>query len=264
MTNTSTSLVLVGSGIKFIAHLTHEAKAYIQQADIVLYLVNDPAMKKWLQKANAHTESLDPLYMRYPLRIDCYRAITSYILEILRKNQHVCVVLYGHPSVFSKPGLDAVIQAKREGFYAKILPGISAEACLFADLLIDPGTYGCQSFETTDLLIHRRQVDNHCHLILWQVDIIGVLENPEIHDNRLGAKILLDYLKQYYNLDHEVVLYEAAQYPGFEPRIDRLILEQLPDATFSRLSTLYIPPAHKAHCDTAVLKTLNINIDQLK
>lgn len=34
------SLILVGSGIKFISHLTTEAKAYIQHSSKVLYLVN--------------------------------------------------------------------------------------------------------------------------------------------------------------------------------------------------------------------------------
>lgn len=148
------SLVVVGTGIKFLSHLTNEVKAYILQSDKVLYLVNDPAMKDWIRQNNPKSESLDPLYAKYPLRIDCYRAITDYILASLKENQHVCVVLYGHPSVFSQPGLNAVIQARKEGFYAKILPGISAEACLFADLLIDPGLHGCQSFEATDFLIH--------------------------------------------------------------------------------------------------------------
>src|SRR3989338_5829580 len=111
---TKASLVVVGSGIKFISHLTHEARAYIEQSDKVLYLVNDPAMKEWIKKNNSHAESLDNLYTKYHLRNDCYSAITEYILKTLHNNQHVCVVLYGHPTVFSKPGLDAVLLAKQE------------------------------------------------------------------------------------------------------------------------------------------------------
>ena len=257
------SLVVVGSGIKFISHLTTEAKAYIEQSEKVLYLVNDPAMKTWIQKSNANTESLDELYTKYTLRLDCYRAITDYILETLHKGQHMCVVFYGHPSVFAKSALDAVTRARQKGFYAKILPGISAEDCFFADVLIDPGSCGCQSFEATDFLIHRRRFDPSCHLLLWQVDIIGVLNNPNIHDNRKGAELLVSYLNQYYALEHEVVMYEAAQYPSFEPKIEKLPLRFLPKVTFSRISMLYIPPAYKASCDEATLKKLNINIKDL-
>lgn len=249
------SLVIVGSGIKFLSHLTNEARVYIEQSDKVLYLVNDPAMKEWIKKTAREFESLDPLYTKYPLRLDCYNAITDYILKILHHtDQHLCVVLYGHPSVFSLPGLNAAIRAKEEGYDVRILPGISAEDCLFADLLIDPGVYGCQSFEATDFLLYRRQFDSSCHLILWQIDIIGVLDNPLLHDNRKGASILVDYLKSYYNVDHEVILYEAAQYPSFEPKILKLPLNKLPTANFSRISTLYIPPAYqKAPHDMTIL-----------
>ena len=47
----------------------------------------------------------------------------------------------------------------REGFNAQMLAGISAEDCLFADLGLDPGKNGCQSFEATDFLIRRRQFE---------------------------------------------------------------------------------------------------------
>ena|SRR3990167_3150080 len=260
----TTSLTIVGSGIKFISHLTTEAKAYILQSEKVLYLVNDPVMKEWIQRNNPNAESLDKLYTQYPMRLHCYQAITNYILNTLQKNLHVCVVLYGHPAVFAKPALDAVIKAKAAGYDTRMLPGISAEDCLFADLLINPGSSGCQSYEATDFLIHCRKIDPSSHLILWQVGIIGVLGHPKSHDNTKGAALLLNYLNQYYHPRHEAVLYEAAQYPGFEPHIDRLPLIQLPTAKFSRLSTLYLPPAHKAPCDEAMLKALNIPIADLQ
>lgn len=258
------SLVIVGSGIKFLSHLTTEAKAYIQQSDKVLYLVNEPAMKEWIQKNSISAESLDPLYTQHPLRVDCYQAIANYILNAVRADQHVCVVLYGHPTVFSQIAIDAVKQARKEGIDSKILPGISAEDCLFADLLIDPGSCGCQSFETTDFLIRKRLFDPSSHLILWQVGSIGVLNHIEKHDNTQGARVLLDYLNHYYNVNHEVTLFEAAQYPHFEPRIEKFPLQQLPHIHFSRLSTLYIPPAHPISIHEEMLQKLGINKTDLK
>lgn len=260
----NSSLVVVGSGIKFMSHLTTEAKAYITQSDKVLYLINEPAMKEWIERNSKNAESLDLIYTKYPLRIDCYNAITDYILETLRQGLHLCVVLYGHPAVFAQPALNAVRKAKQEGYYAKVLPGISAEACLFADLLVDPGSIGCQSFEATDLLIHRRQINPYSHLILWQVGIIGALNHPYAHDNNNGARVLLEYLKELYTLKHKVTLYEAAQYPHFEPKMVEFQLQDLPKIAMTPISTLYIPPAGKTGVDNTMIDALGINVKDLR
>lgn len=260
----NTSLTIVGSGIKFKSHLTTEAEAYIKQSDKVLFLVNEPAMQLWIKANNPNAESLDPLYTKHRLRIDCYQGITDYILKTLKEGLHLCVVLYGHPTVFAKPALDAAIQASEEGFDVRVLPGISAEDCLFADLMIDPGRYGCQSFETTDLLVHRRQFDPRSHLILWQVGIIGALDHPRSHDNTKGAQALVRYLSQHYALEHKVFLYEAAQYPHFMPKIEKLPLCDLPQVEISRIATLYVPPVAKAPVDNEALEELGIALEDLK
>lgn len=252
------SLIVVGCGIKFFAHLTNEVIAYIKQSDIVLYLVNDPILKLWIQQQNQYTESLDELYFSCPNRADSYCLITDYVLEHLYQNKHICFVLYGHPSVYAKPGIDAVKKAKKEGYYAKILPAISAEACLFADLLIDPGSSGSQSFEASDFLIHQRQVDISSHLILWQINAIGILNHETTNNKKIGILLLLDYLIKYYKVTDKIIIYEAAQYPGFEPTIKHNQLKYLPDIQLSNLSTLYIPPTKIAACDQAILKALEL------
>ncbi len=254
----ASSLVVVGSGIKFFAHLTTEAITYIQQSDVVLYLVNDPILKLWIQKQNKNTEALDFLYNSSPLRTEVYQRITNYVLEHLYQKKHVCFVLYGHPSIFSRPGLDAVRQAQKKGYFAKILPGISAEDCLFADLLIDPGSLGCQSFEATDFLIHQRKFDVSSHLILWQIDAIGIVDQESTNNKKIGILLLLDYLKHFYNPEDEIIIYEAAQYPGFEPIITRIQLQCLPDIQLSAISTLYVPPIKKARCNRTVLSELGL------
>jgi len=261
----NTSLTVVGSGIKVISHITIETKAYIEQSDKVLYLVNSPVMKEWIKKYSKNSESLDELYQKYPLRLHCYRAITEYVLEETRKGQHICMVIYGHPTIFAKSGVDAVIQAKKEGIDARILPGISAEDCLFADLMVDPGRYGCQSFEATDLLVHHRHWDPTSYLIIWQVGIIGALGRvQDDFDNSPGAQLLQERLLTQYPIDHKVILYEAAQYPQFEPKIVEFELGTLAEAQFSRICTLFVPPVRKAKCDMKVLELLGVNIDDLK
>lgn len=264
MTIENASLVVVGTGIKFVSHLTTEAKAYIEQSDKVLYLVNEPAIKEWIRRNSKNSESLDEIYVKYPRRLDCYRAITEYILETLHTNIHLCVVLYGHPSVFAQPALNAIIQARKENYYAQILPGISAEDCLFADLLVDPGNVGCQSYEASDFLIHHRPFSTASHLILWQVGIIGVIGHPREHDNRKGAEILVKALAEHYPMDHVVTLYEAAQYPRFDPRITTVTLSELSTAEFTAITTLYIPPSTKLKYDPKMLEAMNLNLEELK
>lgn len=258
------SLVVVGSGIKLISHLNTETKAYIEQADIVLYLVNDPLMKEWIVQANAHAESLDHLYTKHKLRLHCYQEITHYILEKLRSDKHVCVVFYGHPAVFAQSALEAVVQARIDGYDAKVLPAISAEDCLFADLLIDPGSCGCQSYEATDFLIHRRPFSTHSHLILWQIGVIGTLAHAMNHNNKNGINVLCNYLEKLYSTEHKVIVYEAAQYPSFDPRIDEMTLSQLRTASLTRISTLYIKPSGNLACDMQMLNELNIDINELR
>jgi uncharacterized protein YabN with tetrapyrrole methylase and pyrophosphatase domain len=259
----TSSLTIVGSGIKFATQFTPEMQLYVERSEKVLYLVNESGVKEWIQQHNANTAPLDFLYEKGGPRVDIYRAITNYILDEVRKEQHVCVVIYGHPVLFAQPGLNAVLQAKAEGFDARVLPGISTADCLFADLLIDTGHYGYQCYEATDFLIHRRQFSTTSHLILWEVGIIGQLHYPFDPDNTHGTKILVEYLSQHYPLGHEVTLYEAAQYPGLEPRIEKIPLGQLPRAQFSPITTLYIPPATVARCDETMVKLLKINIADL-
>ena len=83
------------------------------------------------------------------------------------------VVFYGHQRVFVHPGHESIRRAHMEGFPACMLPGISAEDCLFAELGIDPSKNGCQSFEATDFLVYKRKFDNRSSLILWQIGANG-------------------------------------------------------------------------------------------
>lgn len=252
------SLTVVGSGIKFLSQLTQEAIAYIRKSDYVLYLLNDPALMEWISKQNINSESLNNLYFKFEKRLDSYSAITDHIISTFQKFNHLCVVFYGHPTVYAKPALDAVVRARQQGFNAKVLPGISAEACLFADLLIDPGTVGCQSFESTDFIICSRKFDTNSHLILWQPDVIGLQDHTDKF-NQGGVKILCEYLKSFYPDDHEIAIYEAAQYPGMKPIISYTSLAELPNAELSPICTLYIKPLGRSDLNVHYVQLLNLH-----
>jgi tetrapyrrole methylase family protein/MazG family protein len=249
-------LIIVGSGIKFLSHLTIEAKTCIEKSDKVLYLINEPVMQEWIKKNSKSSESLDDLYMKSSQRNDNYTSIAEYIIQDLKEITNLCVVIYGHPTVFVQPSLLAAKMALEQGYSVTIMPGISAEDCLFADLMIDPATSGCQSFEATDFLLYRREYDCSSHLIIWQPFVIGVLGIPIEHNPQEGLQLLTEYLTEKYELDHEVVLYEAAQYPTFKPKIISIMLRELIHSEISSLSTLYVKPAMQKKPDSNMLSRL--------
>ena len=245
----SGSLTIVGSGIQAVRQFTLESKQAVEQADKVLYLVSDPVSEIWVKKINPKSESLMNYYVGGKYRPDIYKEITQSILEYVREGLNVCLVLYGHPGVFAHNiSHESINQARNEGFNAHMLPGISSEDCLFADLGIDPGTHGCQSFEATDFLLTRRKFDTTCHLILWQIGTVGDSTFNPGRDNRPSLRVLVDFLETYYRPDHEVFIYEASEYAICKPIIQHLALSNLVESAYIDYgSTLYIPPKIKTH-----------------
>jgi precorrin-6B methylase 1 len=254
------SLTVVGTGIQFVGQMTIEARAYIKQAEKVLFLVSDPIAADWIKDNNPSAESFYPYYQQRESRMIAYKGMIERILYEVRKGQRVCAVFYGHPGVFVYPSHEAIKQARLEGYSAKMLPGISAEDCLFADLGIDPARNGCQSFEATDFLIHKRRFDTGCALILWQIGCIG---DPTFSLEPYGTRglyVLTEYLCQHYDANHLAVVYEAAEYPIFEPSIKNVPLAKLPEAQISPISTLYIAPQTQTPLDDEMLERLGIDL----
>lgn len=252
------SLVIAGSGIKFMSHLSTEVKAYISNSDLVLYLVNDPAIREWIQSNSKRSESLSDIYFQHNVRHQSYQAVSDYILDKLRSNIHICVVTYGHPTFLAQPTIDAVKRAREAGYYAIALPGISSLDCLLADLLIDPSDNGCQIFEATDLFIRKRQIDPSSHLVLLQVGYLGHLSMKEPTDQSSRLQIFSDYLQQFYPANHPVVIYEAAIYPTFQPHIISVALGNLSSAKLTPLSSLYLSPAVTVDADQDQLQKLDM------
>lgn len=237
----SGSLTIAGAGIRPGLHTTREAVARIRSADKVLYLLGEIAPVRWVEELNPSAESLDDLYLPDRPFTEVYEDIVATILDHVRKPQDVCVVFYGHPGVFDRTSRDAVDRARAEGFGARMLPGITAEDCLYVDLELDPGATGCQSFDATDFLVRRRSPDTTVPLILWQVGIVGASRTTgEVR--RAGLKVLAERLEKLYGAEHELVVYEATPFPVGRPMIERCAVRELADAGVTGLSTLYVLP----------------------
>jgi hypothetical protein len=177
------------------------------------------------------------------------------ILGELRQELDVCAAFYGHPGVFVSPSHEAIEAAREMGYRAVMQPAVSAEDCLVADLGIDPGAQGWQSYEATDFLMHRRAVDTSTPLVLWQISMIGAWHTVS-RPNVEGVAILAERLGQLYGPRHEVVLYEAADYPLGDPLIVRLPVKELPQAPITPMATLYVPRAKRPDRDPQMIARL--------
>jgi uncharacterized protein YabN with tetrapyrrole methylase and pyrophosphatase domain len=186
------SLTIVGTGITLIVHMTAEAQAQIARADRTFFLVTHPLAEEWMRELNPQAESLARFYTPGSDRLEVYQAITDHVLAAVRAGDSVCAAFYGHPTVFVTPTQDMVRLARQEGYPVAVLPGISAEDCLFADLGLDPGQQGCQSYEASDFLLRPRRFDPATPLILWQVGVIGhfTVVHPEMDCSKgLAARV---------------------------------------------------------------------------
>ena len=259
------SLIVVGTGIEAIGQVTLAAQRAMEGADELLYLVPDPVTQEWIEGLNPVRESLQDMYVPGRDRALIYGAITARMLREVRNGRRVCAALYGHPGVFVHSGHAAVRAARAEGHRARMLAAVSAEDCLFADLGVDPGLWGRQSYEATNFLMRRRVVDVSAPLVLWQIGLIGIFDHGQDPDRSAeGLRALADILGQLYGEEHEVLVYEASLLGICDPRIDSVPIHELPSVEVSSASTLFVPPSEAVSWDTEMLDRLGIDVDQGK
>lgn len=244
MQPTKGSYVAVGLGMMLGAHVSPRSRSEIEHADVVFGLVSDAIVELWLQEMRPDMRSLQPYYAEGKRRTRSYREMIEAMLAEVRTGRRVCGVFYGHPGVFAQVPHHAIAQARAEGFEAEMHPGISAEDCLYADLGIDPGTFGCQHYEASQLLFYRRRLDPTAYLVLWQIGVVGDRSVSRSETGAAYRRLLLELLAgEGYPPDHEVVVYEAATLPISAPRADRIPLSALVDVELHLQSTLVVPPA---------------------
>ena len=253
---TQGSLVCLGVGITLGSHISILAKSYIEQADVVFSLVSDGVVEQWLDGMNSDTRSLQSFYQEGLPRNKSYENMIKSILAEVTKGKDVVAAFYGHPGVFACVPHQAILEAKALGYNTLMEPGISAEDCLFADLGIDPGEYGCAQFEASQFMLFQRHIDPSAYLILWQVCIAGDISLTKFIKEKAYIKVLVELLDENYPAEHQVILYEAPTLPIHAPRIEYLPLSQLPDAILNQQTTLIIPPCKEMVRNDNVIKKL--------
>mmetsp|Transcript_17767 Transcript_17767/g.43457 ORF Transcript_17767/g.43457 Transcript_17767/m.43457 type:complete len:680 (+) Transcript_17767:3-2042(+) len=258
------SLTIVGSGIMGLAQLTLEAVGAIKNADCVFYAASDPLTASFIRDNNKNAYDMYQLYAKDKMRSKTYIQMAEVMINQVRQGKRVAGVFYGHPGVFVNPSHRAIELAREEGFRAKMLPGISAEDCLFADLGIDPARVSCTSVEATDLLLRHRIISADAHVIIWQVGCVGEVGfNFTGFENR-GYKLLVELLKRIYDEDHPIIAYVAATHATADASIYQILVKDLLEPEnmkkISGSTTFYVPPKILKLTDVKVGKSLGLPI----
>lgn len=240
--STKGTLVCVGLGMTLGAHITPASLNQIKSADIVFVAASHGVVEKWVESYNPNCVSLQQFYAEDKPRKITYKEMQQAMLEQVRLGKRVCGAFYGHPGVFAQAPHKAIEQAKKEGYQAYMEPGISAEACIYADLGIDPGRCGLSQFETSQYMAYQRTIDPAAYLILWQVGLAGDTKSESFTTNQESLASLVEKLSSTYPSDHLVYIYEAKVLPTDKIRAEQIELVELVRAELSMISTLVIPP----------------------
>jgi uncharacterized protein YabN with tetrapyrrole methylase and pyrophosphatase domain len=253
------SLVVVGTGIKTAGQMTTEAIAWIVEADVVLYVVGDPVADAAILKLNPNAVSMAGYYEEGQSRMHAYNAMVEHILSAVRSGNTTVAAFYGHPGVFAYPSHESIRRARLENFDARMLPGISSEDCLFADLGVDPAVSGCQSYEATDFLLNAIVIDPSSQLVLWQIGTLGDWTYKTRQYDIRAMPLLEEKLSRFYPRDHVITVYEAPMFPGAEPMIARIPLHWLAAFPITAAMTLYVPAARPRTPDPTMLSLFSMN-----
>lgn len=252
-------LVIIGTGIRTVGQLTLEAIAWMQRADKLFYVVGDPVAEEVIQRMNPKgAESLATLYGEGKPRMETYNQMVETMLASVRLGKLTVGAFYGHPGVFAYPSHESVRRARQEGYRARMLPGISSEDCLFAELGVDPAVNGLQSYEATDFMVNGRQIDPTSQVVLWQIGVVGDWTYKRYGYDLSAMPLLMEKLYRYYPPAHEVYVYEAATLPGCESVVKKVPLYALPNAGVTAASTLYIPPAQPTVADPSIYTRMKL------
>ncbi|MCL1043765.1 SAM-dependent methyltransferase [Shewanella electrodiphila] len=252
----SGSLACVGIGMTLGAHICPLSKSYIEQADVVFSAVSHGITELWLQEMHPDVRSLQQYYQEGKNRQITYREMVDAMMTEVRAGQKVVGAFYGHPGVFAQASHKSIAMAKAEGYQARMIPGISAEDCLIADLGVDPGRFGCQQFEASQFMFYKREYDPSCYLILWQIGLAGDKSLAKFSTGAAHRQVLIELLAEKYPLEHQVILYEAAVLPIDSVREEWLSISELKDAEIHMHTTLVIPPSQEMKPNEKILARL--------
>lgn len=217
----------------------------------------DAVTDGYVRELNPRVEDLHVYYGQDRPRRETYRAMADRMVWHVQQGKDVVVVMYGHPGVFVNPTFVAIEELRALGYATQMLPGVSAEDCLIADLQVDPAAYGLQTYEATYFLTRQVAIDTCVPLVLWQVGLVADHGFSRAGFDGRHFDLLRDRLIQLYSASHHVTIYEAAQHPLAAPRVLVKSTGELTHLDVSAISTMFVPPLSAPETNWDTVRIIN-------
>jgi precorrin-3B methylase len=254
-------IAIVGLGIVGVHQITREVEETIRGCRQTFVVDGGFGVVPFLKTICAEVTSLLPFYERGKERLPTYRRMAAEVINAAIARSPVCFATYGHPLVYCYPAILIQRAAKLLNLRVEAFPGISSLDTLFVDLGIDAATDGLQMYETTDLLLRRRPLQNDVPCILWQVNAIA---EPTYETDRRSADQFLplqNYLLEFYPPGHPITLVLSKTFPLLGSTVETYRLGTLASdlERGPQSGNLYIPAVRRrAIVDYELLEKLTV------
>ncbi len=244
----SVDITVVGLGISCTEHLTPEADRALRRANEVLFVDTGVATRAFLeQRCERVTDLYAEGYVEGVDRVQTYHHMAARVVAAALDHAPVVYALQGHPTVFCYPPFLVRAAAAEVGLSVHVQPGISSLACLFSELMVDPGPLGMQMYEATDVLLRRRALQPDVPLVLWQVGTLGTRLHTRERSPGDRFAPLRDHLLQFYPPNHVATALYVSPHPLAPSRRQAFPLAEM-TAHAEALDggvTLYVPPSEQ-------------------
>lgn len=238
----TTSIYLLGSGIKGALHLTVETAQALRVCRRVFVLHADDGVLDAVREHCPEVEDLAPLYDGQSVRDDVYRQISQRLVDAALEDAPVAFLVHGHPLFLVSATEYTLELAEQHGLRVSVLPAVSSFDTLLCDLQIDYG-YGVQIFDTTTLLKAGWSPNPQVPLLLFQ--LASTLNRAVIDrdPDRQALRPLIDLLAPLYGADHRVQVVWSSAHVLEASSITEVALSELATADLElwRRPTLYVP-----------------------
>jgi len=239
---------IVGLGVLNVDHITRETERVIRRSNEVLYVDTGVATRTYLKSLCPRVTSLfETSYEEDGHRLNAYHRMAARVLDAAMDHPPVAFAMHGHPIVGVYAPFLIRDMARLLGLEVRVLPGISAMDCLFAELMVDPCVAGMQMYEATDLLLRRRPLQPDVPALIWQ---IGCVET-RLHTTRVSRserfERLRSHLLRFYPPEHQATAAYSTPHPLMPSTVHRFVLQDI--RKYAHLLhagfTLYVPPVHE-------------------
>ncbi|MBT8400147.1 MAG: hypothetical protein KJO98_06700 [Rhodothermia bacterium] len=200
------TLAIVGIGLRGVRQVTDEAHDEIARADRILTIVESPETNEWVATVNPKAE-IEAIGMVRWWDEDRLRGWVDDILGAM-DGRHTVLVLEGHPGVCVPPTHILLDRARRRGVNARMLPGVSTFDLVCTEAGLDLVSQGCLVMDATEFLDRRMSPQPSCHLVLWQVGVVGDPVQSRAVVSRDGFARLVERLQELYPMDHLASIFE--------------------------------------------------------